>query len=68
MNAIYAGYFLIAFVSFVLMITLNFEALKKFSTAKLILLYIALPILHFRTFMEWIMKFIKIYKNKIDTL
>jgi len=62
MNAIYVGYFLIAFVSFLSMIILNFETLKKFSTAKLILLYIALPILHFRSFLEWIMKLIKIYK------
>lgn len=58
-NIIYKVYFLVALICFVLMAILNFKALQKLSTAKLILLYIALPALYFRSFAEWIIKFIR---------
>jgi len=55
-NAIYSMYFILAFIAFALMIIFNFKVLKTMSTARLILLYITLPILHFRAFLNWLVK------------
>jgi len=51
-NVFYIVYLSISFVLFILMAVFNFKTLEKMSTYRLILLYIALPYLWFRYYVE----------------